>query len=238
MSNASDVETVTPEQLQAQIQELKDAQATRDRKIQELETEKATLAARASVVQPPAAVAPASVGLTDAEINAQTKSILEGASTDPDKASKDLANLIKKVAKDTATVAAGEATANIQPALENDRFVQKTREENKDLLAISPAMEEIIAAEANSRVLALPLGQRNFQSFQREVGNVIKEKRESLKELLKKPDAAAPAVPAGAKGEDGTGAAPAGSQAPIKKADGADKTSPEGRTALAASKGL
>lgn len=238
MSNPTEVPVeVTTEQLQAQLKTLQDAQADRDRKIQELTVEKATLEARATSVQTPPPAVVVDSTMTDDAIATQTQKIMEDMATDPVKASKDLAGLIKKVAKSSADIAASNVAANIQPTIENEKFADKIKSENQDLLALSPAMEDIIAAEANAIVRALPRQNQTFQEFQKAVKAVVVKKREALKDLLKKPEEKPTEVPAGAKGEGGGGIT-VGGTVPIKKTTDEDRTSPSGRAAIAASKGL
>lgn len=237
MSNAAEETVVTPEQLQAQIKQLETAQVERDRKIQELTVEKATLEARATSVQTPAPVPVVDATMTDEAIAAQTQKIMEDMATDPAKASKDLAGLIKKVATSTANIAANGVANSIQPTIENEKFAEKIKSENQDLLALSPAMEDIIAAEANNEVRKLPRQQQTFQEFQKAVKAVVAKKRESFKDLLKKPEEKTQEVPKGAQGESG-GGMPISGTTPIKKTVDDDKTSPSARHATAASKGL
>lgn len=238
MSNATDDVTVTPEQLQAQIKLLQDSQADRDRKIQELTVQNATLESRAASVQAPAPVVPAiDPTLTDDAIASQTQLILEKATTDLPTASKELAGLIKKVATSTANIAANNVASSIQPTIENEKFAEKVKLQNQDLLALSPEMENMVAAEANAIVRGLPRNQQTFQEFQKAVNQVVAKKRETFKDLLKKPEEKAPEIPAGAKAEGG-GGTPIGGNATIRKADPEDKTSPSGRQAIASSKGL
>lgn len=228
MSNPAEVVEVTPEQLQAQIKQLETAQAERDRKIQELTVEKATLEARATSVQTPVVQAPVvDTTMTDDAIAAQTQKIMEDMATDPAKASKDLAGLIKKVAKSSADSAAQNVASSIQPSIENERFAEKVKAENADLLALSPAMEDIIAAEANAIVRGMPRQNQTFQEFQKAVKAVIVKKRESLKDLLKKPEEKPAEIPAGAKGEGG-GGTPVSGTTVVKKVE-EDKTSPSAR---------
>ena len=156
--------------------------------------------------------------------------------TDPAKASKDLAGLIKKVAKSSADIAAQGVAANIQPSIENERFAEKVKSENQDLLALSPEMENIIAAEANAQVRLLPRQQQTFQEFQKAVKTVIAKKRETLKDLLKKPEKKPAEIPAGAKGEGGGGTPVSGTTVVRKQEE--DKTSPSARAARNLALGL
>lgn len=235
MSNATPV-TVTPEELQAQLTKLQEANAERDRKIQELTAEKATLEARATSVQQPV-IPVQDPTLSDSAIEARTAKIMEDMAIDPAKASKDLAQLIKSVSSSSADMAANRVASNIQPTIENEKFAEKVRQDNKDLLAISPAMEDIIANEANMIVRALPRDKQTFQEFQKAVTKVVKDKRESLKDLLKKTEEPKVELPAGAKAENGTGGFGGGAK-PVAAAPTEDKTSPDGRKAIASSKGL
>lgn len=234
-------EALTVEELQTQNKKLQDEQAEKDRKIQELEAEKATLAKRAESIQPPPQnIQPPVGGMTDEQIEAETTRIENLRATDPAKALKETASLMKKIATTSANAAAGAATSNIQPAIEQAQFIDKIKTENADLLAISPAMEDIVAGEANRILQGLAPNERTQKKFQETVKKVVAEKRESLKHLLKKPEEKEPEVPAGAKGEDG-GAAPGGAQkAPAggKIDDGTDKTTPSARMATASAKGL
>ena len=232
-------EALTVEELQAQNKKLQDEQADKDRKINELEAEKATLAKRAETVQAPQQpVQP--VGMTDEQIEAETNRIESLRATDPAKAAKETALLIKRISTTSANAAASSASANIQPAIEQAQFIDKIKAENADLLAVSPAMEDIVAAEANRILQGIPMNERTQKKFQETVKKVVAEKRESLKDLLKKPEEKKPEVPAGARSEDG-GAAPGGavkSPAGSKADDGTDKTAPSSRMATAQSKGL
>lgn len=239
MSNPTETPVeVTPEQLQAQIKTLQDAQTERDRKIQELTVEKATLEARATSVNSQPAAPVVDPNLNDDAIAAQTQAILEKATTDLPTASKELAGLIKKVATSTATMAANGVASSIQPTIENEKFAEKIKVENADLLALSPEMENIVAAEANAIVRGLPRQQQTFQEFQKAVRSVVAKKRETLKELLKKPEVAPVELPKGAQGEGG-GGIPVSGTVPIKKADNTDdKTLPSSRLATASAKGL
>lgn len=237
MSNATDEVVVTPEQLQAQIKQLEATQAERDRKIQELTVENATLEARSTSVQTPPPALMVDATMTDDAIASQTQKIMEDMATDPAKASKDLASLIKKVATSTATIAANGVASSIQPTIENEKFAEKIRTDNQDLLALSPAMEDIVAAEANAIVRALPRQQQTFQEFQKAVKAVVIKKREAFKDLLKKTEEKPAEVPAGAKSESG-GGMPVGSTVSVKKTSEDDKTSPSARAARNAALGL
>lgn len=236
MSNPTETVEVTPEQLQAQIKQLETAQAERDRKIQELTVEKATLEARATSVQQPQVPVVGDPTMTDDAIAAQTAKIMEDMATDPTKASKDLASLIKKVATSTATIAANGVASSIQPTIENEKFAEKIKSENADLLALSPEMENMVAAEANAIVRNLPRQQQTFQEFQKAVKSVVAKKRETLKDLLKKPEEKPAEIPAGAKGEGG-GGTPVSGTITIKKNE-EDKTSPSARAARNLALGL
>jgi hypothetical protein len=233
-------EAPTVEELQAQNKKLQDEQAEKDRKIQDLEAEKATLSKRAETVQAPQqTIVPQGV-MTDEQIEAETNRIETLRATDPAKAAKENAQLLKKISSGSANAAAGAAASNIQPAIEQAQFIDKIKAENADLLEVSPAMEDIIAAEANRILQGIPQNERTQKKFQETVKKVVSEKRESLKHLLKPKDEKKPDVPAGARSEDG-GAAPGG--APKKPAggtnnDGVDKTSPSERMATASQKGL
>ena len=234
-------EALTVEELQAQNKKLQDEQAEKDRKIQELEVEKATLAKRADSVQQPPQTPPLQSGaMTDEQIETETNRIEALRATDHAKAAKETALLMKKISNSSAQAAAGAASANIQPAIEQAQFIDKIKAENADLLEVSPAMEDIIAGEANRILQGIPMNERTQKKFQETVKRVVAEKRESLKHLLKPKEEKKPEVPAGAKGDDG---APPGGGAPKtpaggKKEDSDDKTTPSARMATASSKGL
>lgn len=233
-------EALTVEELQAQNTKLQAEQAEKDRKIQELEAEKATLSKRAETVQqPPQNLQPVGA-MTDEQIEAETNRIETLRATDPAKAAKETGILMKKISTSSANAAAGAAASNIQPAIEQAQFIDKIKADNADLLEVSPAMEDIIAAEANRILQGIPSNERTQKKFQETVKKVVAEKRESLKHLIKPKEEKRPEVPAGARSED-SGAAPGG--APKKPAggtnnDGVDKTSPSERMATASAKGL
>lgn len=234
-------EAKTVEELEAENKKLQEEQAARDRKIQELEAEKATLSKRAETVQQaPQNVQPIGA-MTDEQIEAETARIEALRATDPAKAAKETASLMKKIATTSANAAAGAATSNIQPAIEQAQFIDKIKAENADLLEVSPAMEDIIAAEANQILQKIPMNERTQKKFQETVKRVVAEKRESLKHLLKpKEEEKKPKVPPGAQGEEGAGggAGEGKKTAATANNDGSDKTSPSSRMATAQSKGL
>lgn len=230
-------EAQTVEELQAANKKLQDDQAEKDRKIQDLEAESATLKKRAESTQTPQQPVQPQGAMSDEQIEAETTRIETLRATDPAKAAKETASLMKKIAISSANAAASSVASNITPAIEQNQFIEKIKTENADLLAISPAMEDILGAEARQAMEALPMAQRNQAQFQKVLKDVVAKKRESLKDLLKKTEEQKPEVPKGAQAESG-GAAPGVGGIIIKKSDTEDRTSPSGRAALAASKGL
>lgn len=240
MSNGTEIKPVTAEEvaaLNAKLQELQAAQSEKDRVINDLNAQNATLQARVTGTQP-AVVIPGV--MTDDEINSQTKQILEEGQTDPATASVKLGALIKKIATSTAEIASKKTLEQVTPMVEGNNFAAAIRQENADLLAIEPDLELIVGNAARRIMDGKSKEKQTMAEFQKTVREVVAEKRKVYEPLLKKkPEEPAkkPDVPAGAQAETG-GGRPAGAPSAGGVVDDTDKTTASGRAALQQSKGL
>lgn len=178
------------EELRRENEQLKKQNADKDRFITDLNSEKATLEARLTQTQPKQ-----EKQQLDTDLQKEASRILETAQVDPQKAGEDLAALISA----TTSKAQQNILQNLEPIINQNAYVSKVKEDNKDLMELG--LEPSISLRATKLM-------QSGKSFKEAVDTAVSEAREKVDKLKSNTPKEPTPPPPGAVGEKGANVTP------------------------------